>query len=191
MFYDEWDLAGSERTQVAARIYLKAGKAIAPKRRVLVWDSPHGASATQNLIATHFAFLTNKFKDSGSFQFGRQFPLSIRAAKWSSRCHTIDADTLLGVACYSRGVLIKKSNIMHRSAGFGVFASRPFGRGVIISYSYGSLVYGDLTTQQQSGRAYMEHVMSIMAEIFFRWADKLPEEAKDWTEKERHIQVVP
>lgn len=86
--------------------------------------------------------------------------------------------------CFSR------SSILLLSARLGVFAARPFERGAIVVYFYGSLVYENVTRLQQSGRVYGEHVMSVTAQTFKRLANKLPAKATDRPGKEDNVRVV-
>lgn len=61
----------TERVQAVAKIYLEAAKAIKLKQRILCWDAPPCLLVTQAFPLNTFHFLSNKFKDSTSFQSGR------------------------------------------------------------------------------------------------------------------------
>lgn len=136
-------------------------------------------------------FVSNLYCDPSLFERARQIPLTQWSPIWRARFHGLKAEMLLAVECSAIGVTLKKSSIQHPNAGRGVFAARPIGKGTVVGYYYGSLVYEDLSAAGSRLKTYGENIMKVTKATFSKWANRLPETATDRNMVEHPVWIVP
>lgn len=98
----------------------------------------------------------------------------------------MDNETSLSVYCAVVMLLIKKLNILHPNEGPVLSTAKPIGKGSVITYYYGPLVYDDLSRWQLFGRTYGMYRTIVTSKEAKRWASKLPQSEVD-KEKKDHI----
>lgn len=79
---------------------------------------------------------------------------------------------------------------MHLVAGSDVFATKPFARGCIVGYYYGSLMNEDLYQSQHTTKTYREQIMAVTPDTFEKWANQLPETTIDQNQVEHAVWIV-
>lgn len=82
----------------------------------------------------------------------------------------MDRDTFLSVPSGRAGVKMKQSLSRHQQDSLGILPARLFGKGIVIGYYYGSLVYSDLFPPHNTSLACSEQLMEITREtIRIEW----------------------
>lgn len=82
---------------------------------------------------------------------------------------------------YSGEVAMALSRTRHPIAGLGVFAARMFREGDVIGPYYGMIVYQDLSSRQSTREVYVDGVLEVDVEGFFRHALELRVQGRRWT----------
>lgn len=61
--------------------------------------------------------------------------------KWRGRIYSMDVETPLALDMSACGITFQKSMVSDPKAGLGLFVSRTLGKGAVVWYYSGSLVY--------------------------------------------------
>lgn len=74
---------------------------------------------------------------------------------------------------------MEKSPISHPNDGVCFFASQKNGKSEVVWYYTGSVVYANLTKKRHETNTYGERVKLVSADLFRKWANKLPQKITD------------
>lgn len=83
------------------------------------------------------------------------------------------------VGCRAIGLTLRKSGILHRDFGRGVFTERPVGKRIILGYQYGSPVYENRSSSWSRFNTYEESIMEVTRDKFPEWTSLRLETAMD------------
>lgn len=91
-------------------------------------------------------------------------PANLWTPRGRLRLDMFDIRSLLVVDCGAFNALPNASNTTHDSVGCGVLFGRPFSAGELVRYYYRTLVYSNLTTQNQVQKTYGDGVLFVTVE---------------------------
>lgn len=112
--------------------------------------------------------------------------LSKLSLKWRLLFKSCQVSTLLTVEAGNLGLIVKKSSILHNSAGGGVFAFRRIGRGAEIRNYYGIFFYGFVKSRLSRGGVCEYGIMAVDANRCMEFTMKVPDKfIMDWGKSSR------
>ena len=94
-----------------------------------------------------------------------KLPYNIKA-----KINGLDPNTLRLVGSVENNLIVAPSTVKHVGAGRGVFTTRSVGKGTVVAYFYGTLVYSDLGSGDNTMREYGSGIMSVTQAEFRKYA---------------------
>lgn len=131
---------------------------IAARMKKTIRKAPPGFSQSKSFPRHITHFLSSYFKDFSLFEIVKGGPFTSWSEKCGVRFHTIDSPTLLAVDSAAKGVLIRKIEDYAPGWWLRSTAMKLFGRGTIICYYYGLLVYIALCRRQHKTKTYGKRI---------------------------------
>lgn len=134
-------------------------------------------------------FFSNIFLDLSMFEKRSQITLDQESSTWRRGFHQEKLEMLLSMACSATGKAEKKSGILHRDSGRGMFAARPADEESIVRYHYGSLVYDKLSCDGSCFKMFGKSIAMVTRESLLKLEKELPETATDRDMVQHPVQI--
>ena len=132
------------------------------------WEAPKGLPPVSIIPPYLMGFASHAMRNRRLATTLRQVPFIKWPVPVQASFHTLHMETLLSVEAQARGVYVAKSRIRHPRAGDGLFAGRQFGKGDVIGFYYGTIVYENIG--DTPSRGYGHGCFRTNGELFAKYS---------------------
>ena len=174
---EESDIIGTDEVRNAAATFLRLIRASRTNHVAENWEAPSGLSPMQYLPEHILHFLSSLYSDYSLLRTYKKQAYVKWSASWRNRFNQTDIHQLLSVELAFLQLEMRKSTVPN--AGNGIFTTKSIGKGQLIGYFYGALIYDNLGigAKRNSNQAIGEGIMAIPVNEFSKWSAELTSRA--------------